>query len=182
MPVIITTSRSPSRRTRSLVKDLALVIPKSIKVNRGKTTLEDLRTLMLSYRVNGVIVVYERKGNPSALLYYVGRDNELKRRFLIKLRSVKLRREIAGSQKPINVSCLTIDQDTMLSELLEVFTEIFNIADYESGKLFNSLECIKAEFKPCLDGQYINLRFICLGSNRICGPLLTIEKVIRYEV
>ncbi len=182
MPVIITTSRDPSRRTRSLVKDLALVIPKSIKVNRGKATLEDLRALMLSYRLNGIIIVYERKGNPSALLYYVDKGNELKRRFLVKLRSLRLRREVTGSQRPINVSCLIIDCNTALTELLEAFTEMFDATCYGSSGLSNSLECIKVEVNPDVDGQCINVRFICLGSNRICGPQLTIEKVIKYEV
>ena len=42
MPVLITTSREPSKRTKSLAKDLEMSFPDSLYMARGKSSIEKI--------------------------------------------------------------------------------------------------------------------------------------------
>jgi len=68
--VIITTSRRPSPRTRSLVKDLVSVIPGGIRITRGHYTMEELGVLAKSRGADRLVVIGERRGNPSLMRIY----------------------------------------------------------------------------------------------------------------
>lgn len=181
MKVLITTSRKPSKRTRSFIKELNLVIPSSIRVARGKMTLHDLHGLTLSLKARGVIVIYERRGNPSAIMYYECTDAGLRKTLLVKLRSVKLRREISNAQKPLNVSQIVVEYVDHLKELINAFIKMFN-ARVCTEKCFeyNLIDSVMISFISDEEHQQVVVRFICVGSNRVCGPQLDVEKVVWY--
>jgi len=84
MGVIITTSRKPSRRTRSFVKDLARVLAGK-PLTRGKTPLKDIFN-----KHPKIIKIDEYKGNPGKLKLYDMNDKKLILFFI----SVKLQREV----------------------------------------------------------------------------------------
>ncbi|MCS7121883.1 MAG: rRNA maturation protein [Archaeoglobaceae archaeon] len=62
--MILTTSRKPSRKTRSFAKVLAR-FTNWLYVNRGKMSLEDIRRLSEDF-----VIVSEMRANPSALYFY----------------------------------------------------------------------------------------------------------------
>ncbi|RLG46629.1 MAG: hypothetical protein DRO06_04130 [Thermoproteota archaeon] len=93
--LVITTSRRPSRRTRSLVRDLSHVIPSALRVTRGKKSLEDLREIAVAHGFTRVLVVWDMKGNPGGLVFYrasLSHVDPLPR--WIALSGASLRREI----------------------------------------------------------------------------------------
>lgn len=180
LTILITTSRRPSRRTRSFLKELTSVLPASVRVSRGKMTLRDLQALMLSLKAMGAIIVYERRGNPSALAYYEDTGRGLRRVLLVKLGSVKLRRELNDTQKPMNVSHVLIRYDETLRDFINAFVRMLNAKVYTEGEVEESPVDAVEVLLTHGEGQRILVRFICTGSNRVCGPQLTIEEVIRY--
>lgn len=181
MRVLITTSRKPSRRTRSFIKELNLVIPGSIRVVRGKMTLHDLHGLTLSLKARGVMIVYERKGNPSAIVYYEGTNEGLRKALLVKLRSVKLRREIGNAQKPLNISQIVVEHVDYLEDLVNAFVRMFNArVCKEMCSEANLIDSVRVSFINDEEHQQVIVRFICVGSNRVCGPQLNVEKVVWY--
>lgn len=176
MKLILSTSREPSRRTRSFVKDLTLVIKDLIRVNRGKKTLKDLLNIMRSYGSRGVLLVLERRGNPSALSYYVERDGDLRRVLLIKLASVKLIREIRGAQKPFTPCRPIIDEGSVEGEVpADIVNAVKTVLNLSGDADDNLDEVVRLKFRRL--GDYITLTFECLGSGRVCGPELRISKV-----
>lgn len=95
---LVTTSHRPSQRLRSFTKDLALMLPGSLRVNRGKRRLVDLAYLALAYKKKYVIVVDRWRGNPSLIRIYTlntggGEDLNLVRYAEIALAGVRLSRE-----------------------------------------------------------------------------------------
>jgi len=86
MEVIITTSRKPSQRTRSFVKDLSRVLAGK-SLTRGKTPLREIFS-----RYPKIIVIEEYKGNPGKLKFYDVKEKKLILLFI----SVKLQREICN--------------------------------------------------------------------------------------
>ncbi|MCC6022808.1 MAG: hypothetical protein QXH99_05595 [Sulfolobales archaeon] len=186
MVLIITTSRNPSRRSRSFIKDLVAVVPTYVRVNRGKKTLDDLINIMYTYNSNGVVILYERKGNPSALVYYVNIGNKLQRRILIKLGSIKLCREIKGFQRPIKVRYLFVDSNEandFQHDVIDALTTILDIKVSSNTNLDGVSEvgnAVKVVLSKCDD--HVCVGFKCVGSGRPCGPEFKILKVINYGV
>ena len=108
--VIVTTSRAPSPRTRSFVKDLVSVTPGSVKVNRGHLTLEELAVLAMERGADRVVIVGERRGNPSIIRIYAprGRPPKLVNIVTFIVKGVSLSRE-AGRPQPSNPQNLYVD-------------------------------------------------------------------------
>ncbi len=100
--ILITTTRRPARRTRSFVRELYHVIPGAHRVNRGKSSIEDLNELALSKGLSRLLIVGTRAGNPSFLMFYS--TNPLRPLLLnqIILRGVTLRREFTKRRAPFS--------------------------------------------------------------------------------
>ncbi|WP_456373970.1 ribosomal biogenesis protein, partial [Methanocaldococcus sp.] len=86
--MIITTSRKPSQRTRSFVRDLerTLNLP---YVQRGKLSLKELFEID-----KHILLIGEFKANPGTLIVYDVENNRKLSSFI----SVKLQREICGEK------------------------------------------------------------------------------------
>ena len=65
--VLITTSRDPSRRLASFAKEIKLLLPTSIRLNRGNLVLPNLVQSAKSSGLTDVILLHERRGDPTAL-------------------------------------------------------------------------------------------------------------------
>ena len=66
--IVITTSRSPSSRLLQFSKELRLVFPNSIRLNRGNTVLKDLLQTCLAQNMTDLILIHETRGVPDALI------------------------------------------------------------------------------------------------------------------
>jgi U3 small nucleolar ribonucleoprotein protein IMP4 len=65
--VLVTTSRSPSSRLSTFAKEVRLLLPTAVRLNRGTTVLDNLITSAKSAGLTDAILVHERRGVPSAL-------------------------------------------------------------------------------------------------------------------
>ncbi len=177
MPLlIITTSHKPSPRTRSFVKDLANTLPYSIKLNRGKKTLFDLG--LEAYRNNAlyVLIVGERKGNPSLIrIYRLEKTSfypELKHVASIKIRGVKLTRENPESTRAYNPETIWIDYEQCISDDCYKLADIF-IMIYKD-KLIEE----KPDITLSLKEKDNTIFFIPLNRlGKVCGPIIKVSGV-----
>ncbi|MCS7100022.1 MAG: hypothetical protein RMH84_02420 [Sulfolobales archaeon] len=176
--LLITTSREPSRRTRSFAKDLNLAIPYSRRLNRGKATYGELASRASSLGAYGVLVVLEKRGNPSALLFTKPEGLELRKAFLLKLGGVTLLREIPGSQTPLGLSELALAVKTIPEGVPEL------LAPY-------LIECFRPSLVERAEGELVELKilggstgatvaFICATTDRECGPRFVVVNVFDY--
>lgn len=67
---VLTTSREPSPRTRSFVKDLCTLSAKVLRLTRGKATYKELVAFALGVGARTLAMVGEKRGNPSILRIY----------------------------------------------------------------------------------------------------------------
>jgi len=68
--ILITTSRRPSPRVRSLVKDLASILPGGVRFTRGHYSMEELAREASLLGADRIVVVGERRGNPGIIRVY----------------------------------------------------------------------------------------------------------------
>jgi len=138
--ILITTSRRPARRVRSFCKDLARVIPRAVKINRGKKSLYEVLTEAAQRNLPYVLIVETWKGNPGDMFFYradvAGAKEPLA---VLRVKSVKLQREINRETKIGEVKGIVI-QSQGQTELAKFLSKVFEGGDEEEKKLVLSIE------------------------------------------
>jgi len=181
MRLIVTTSREPSRRTRSFVKDLVATIPHAEKVNRGKATLMDLRNLIIRRGAYGLVMVLEKRANPSALVFYIPGESELKRVLMMRISGVKLGREMSDYQKPLGIKELVIKPSSipegLPSDVGNALIDMFKPRIYTSDMPPpRAIEVVVTG-----DDEVAEINFVCTSSSKYCGPTIKVFKVLRFK-
>ncbi|KAI9038783.1 snoRNA-binding rRNA-processing protein IMP4 [Aspergillus affinis] len=64
---IVTTSRSPSVRLGAFAKEIRLLLPTSIRLNRGNLVLPDLMSSANAAALTDMILLHEHRGTPTAM-------------------------------------------------------------------------------------------------------------------
>jgi U3 small nucleolar ribonucleoprotein protein IMP4 len=64
---VVTTSRDPSSRLSSFAKEIRLLLPTSIRLNRGNLVLPDLVKAAAANGRSDVVLLHEHRGTPTAL-------------------------------------------------------------------------------------------------------------------
>ena len=120
--ILITTSRKPSRRSRSLAREFSRLIPFSTYITRGKKPIEDLVELARSKGYNRICILKERHGNPFKFdfINIEGENwNYLKNSVIFNL--IKLQREII--KEKIRFDEIRFEGDQKIKDLFNIFEE-----------------------------------------------------------
>ncbi|OJJ49921.1 hypothetical protein ASPZODRAFT_22631 [Penicilliopsis zonata CBS 506.65] len=64
---LVTTSRSPSARLSAFAKEIRLLLPTSIRLNRGNLVLPDLVSSANAASLTDMILLHEHRGTPTAM-------------------------------------------------------------------------------------------------------------------
>lgn len=65
--IIITTSRDPSSRLMQFAKEIRLLLPNSIRLNRGNTVLPALCQSCHATSTSDLVIIHEHRGTPTSL-------------------------------------------------------------------------------------------------------------------
>ncbi|KAL5585010.1 hypothetical protein FOVSG1_014399 [Fusarium oxysporum f. sp. vasinfectum] len=65
--VLVTTSRDPSARLSAFAKEIRLLLPTAVRLNRGNLILPDLVRSAQSAGLSDVVLLHEHRGTPTAL-------------------------------------------------------------------------------------------------------------------
>ncbi|KYC52600.1 MAG: putative Brix domain-containing ribosomal biogenesis protein [Candidatus Methanofastidiosum methylothiophilum] len=131
--MLISTSRRPSNRTRSFVKELLGVIPLSFQVSRGKKSVEELKDIAILKGCRRLMIIESKDGNPSALSFMHVDKKDWKWIGVLDI-TVSLRREM-------NIEFIesSIEEDLPLfikgekDEGYHFIKEMFQASDYEEN-------------------------------------------------
>lgn len=67
--ILVTTSRSPSTRLTAFSKEIRLLIPTAIRLNRGNLVLDDCVRSANSAGLTDIVLLSEHRGTPTGLVY-----------------------------------------------------------------------------------------------------------------
>ena len=117
MALLVTTSRKPCARTRTLAKDLHHILLHSKYFNRGKSSLDHVAELARANGFDHALIISERNGNPSQLRFIeVFEDDWQWVGPSINIQSVKLCREFQG-YKRTKPQAITVDDTLGIASL-----------------------------------------------------------------
>lgn len=68
--ILITTSRNPAQTIRTFCNDLVHSIPNTLRINRGKSSLDTIAEKALEYEAEKVIICNRWKGGPGKIQLY----------------------------------------------------------------------------------------------------------------
>ncbi|MCD6381343.1 MAG: hypothetical protein J7L50_03350 [Candidatus Odinarchaeota archaeon] len=173
MGMLITTSRRPTRRVRTLARDLNRVVPNSIRINRGKMNLLQVLTYASRLGLDHVMVINTWKGNPGKITFFkiVGQDYEMIPP-LIYLKGVSLFREVAGKKLKKRATNIYLYLDSELDErYLSGLVDIFHSKVIETFDFSPPIDSILRIDK--YDGMY-EMKFLSNVRGKLCmiGPIL----------
>jgi U3 small nucleolar ribonucleoprotein protein IMP4 len=66
--ILLTTSRDPSQRLQQFLKEMRLVIPNAVRVNRGNYVIKELIETCKENEFSDLIILHENKGNPDGMI------------------------------------------------------------------------------------------------------------------
>ncbi|KAL2003142.1 hypothetical protein VTN02DRAFT_4924 [Thermoascus thermophilus] len=64
---LVTTSRNPSARLSTFAKEIRLLLPTSIRLNRGTLVLEDMVASANAAQLTDMVLLHEHRGTPTAI-------------------------------------------------------------------------------------------------------------------
>jgi len=109
--LVITTSRRPTQRIREFCKDLFEVIPSSIKLNRGKLSVEGMCAMASDLGATGVLVVEREKGGPGRIVLLKSDvDGTWLQASALKLSHIRTRREHGSKGRGPTVEAMVAAQ------------------------------------------------------------------------
>ena len=173
--VLVTTSRRPTPRIRSLVKDLAGVLPNAERFTRGHYSMEELAREARIRGFNRVVVVSGRKGNPGIMRMYEVGERCLVHIASLKVKGVALSRELRRPLPPFKPQGMIVEVDgSPLSDLVsDLLVKSFNARLYE--------EPSEREVTVRLEGaeDFVVLEFLVKG--RPVGPRLKVAPTRGFQ-
>ncbi|MCS3924062.1 hypothetical protein [Methanosalsum natronophilum] len=162
--MIITSSRKPSKRSRTLCKYLAYFFNTEY-INRGKAGIEDLIDVASD---NIVLSIGDRHGNPGSLVLYYKTDAS---RLSIYFKLLDLPRTKYSTSKMMDP---VIVGKTELAQKLSVFTALHKKEEADNNKnIIHSYKILKVTEKKLLffDNKSIIFNFEIISYRVMDGEL-----------
>ncbi len=169
--IVISTSRKPSQRTRSLCKELQIMLPNALYIQRGKSNFDELLKKSEQEKAPLLLLIGERDGNPGSLdLYSVEKAEDPVVSFEIE--GVRLAREygatVRSRTKTLDLSSDSNEEAIDLQKLLE---------KYFKGESRSQNDSLRAGART-LSISYmregrLRLTFKDSGARRELGPSMT---------
>jgi len=161
--VIITTSRRPTQTSRKFVKILSMIIPNSLKITRGKYTINSLLLQALDLNAEKIIIIRNKKGNPGYIDVY---SVDIANFILSKLCNIK----ICGYKLIEDYKHISTNNQIIL---LEDNLSRIDLDEY-------TLTCI---FK-CFNINIVSSKFLCKDRNILEAYIEKVDKNINniYEL
>lgn len=66
--ILLTTSRTPSQRLVQFQKEMRIIFPNSVRINRGNTVIKDLVKVCQENQFSDLIILHENRGVPDGMI------------------------------------------------------------------------------------------------------------------
>ena len=177
--ILLTTSRRPTGRIRTFCRDLANSIPDSVRVNRGKMSLDGVAEKAIEVEADKVVVVDRGQGGPGRInLYRLGSSGLDFVPPLMLIKEIRLRREFSNVKKRGQSSVITFAPENLsaLENIAGQFSQFFVLPVYS---LDDAVEKHIAAMHLSFDRSgCLQLTFKRLQRMVEIGPRITLSKLI----
>jgi rRNA maturation protein Rpf1 len=174
--ILITTSHRPTQKVRTLIRDLSRVIPNSIRINRGKLSMNGLAEEATQLNADKVIIVERYQGNPGGILFYKVVMDKLKQvPPQIYMNDIKTQDDI-GERKSIRrgLAITTIANPSMeVKQLASALSDFLGIPCLDKP-----MPNYQAAIHLAPDAKYkAKISLVVLPTFKEVGPVITVKHI-----
>lgn len=176
--ILLTTSRRPNDKIRTLSRDIGYSIPYVIRINRGKLSQNSLAEKAIALNADRVIIIDRSQSRLVTINFFSLSPTGLKIIYpKIVLSEIKLRREFNNVTKrkfstSITINSMNSDLEN-LSKSISTFLDLPITTSYKTTKK----EFISMHFS-LTSNKKLQITFLILNQMIEIGPRLTISKLI----
>jgi len=175
--ILLTTSRNPTPRIRTLCNDLTRVIPRIVRVNRGKMGMDQVAEKALEHGADRVIIVDRWQGGPGKIeFFHIGASGLVQVPPILYVAGIRLQREFAPTKlKPAHwlVIARSADNSTEITESLSQFFNVPVLPEKEA-----SPKHLVAMLISHNATRRIQITFMLLPQKLEIGPRITLRRVV----
>ena len=177
--ILLTTSRRPTRRTRTLCQDFARSIPNVVRINRGKLSLDGIAERALELNADRVIVVDRWKGGPGKIKLFLTEPTGLSPvPPLMHVAGIRLQREFEAETKPVRSLVVTTAQENS-PEAMKVAEHLSNFLNFPMSSINETASKYQASMHVSHNSSgRIQITFMLLPQMVEIGPRITISRVV----
>lgn len=177
--ILITTSRRPTNRVRTLCNELTRCLPQSVRVNRGKLSIEGVAEKAAEIGADKVLIIDRWKGGPGKMKFFKVDEKLIAFPPVMFIRGVKLQREFRKFKPKAFNSVALATSEEVDSEVKELVTALAHFFEFQIVSL---KDAASKHFNGCLlvsrdPAQRIRLTFLIVPSLSEVGPRLTLSKL-----
>ncbi|KPV64305.1 MAG: putative Brix domain-containing ribosomal biogenesis protein [Candidatus Bathyarchaeota archaeon BA2] len=177
--ILLTTSRRPTRRIRTLCHDLARSIPNVVRINRGKLNLDGIAERALELKADRVIVVDRWKGGPGKInLFRVEAAGLTSVHPLMYVAGIRLQREIEAEAKAVRSLVVTTAPKNS-PEVTKIAENLSNFLNFPLSSIDEAASKYQASMHVSHNASgRIQITFMLLPQMVETGPRIIISRVV----
>jgi len=180
--ILLTTSRRPAGRIRTLCHDFAHTIPNIIRINRGKLSVDGIAERAVELNADRIVVIDRWKAGPGKIkLFRVEPTGLIPVPPLMYVAGVKLQREFEAKTKHVRSLVVTTKPENLPETLriAECLSDFFNLPRLLMGEAgTKSQVSMHVSLNASLRNQ---ITFMLLPQMVEIGPRITLSKLV-WEV
>jgi len=164
---------------RTLCNDLARSIPKVVRINRGKLSLDGIAEKALEHNADRVIVVDRWKGGPGKIkLFRVEPAGLIPVPPLMYVAGIKLQREFEAKTKAVRSLALTTSPGNP-PEVTKIAGHLSNFLDFPLSSIDEAASKYQASMHVLHNALgRIQITFMLLPQMVETGPRITISRLV----
>jgi len=177
--ILLTTSREPTRKIRTLCQDFARSIPNIIRINRGKLNLDGIAEKALELDADRVVVIDRWKGGPGKInLFRIEPTGLTPVPPLMYVAGVRLQREFEAKTKSIRSLAVTTAPG-ISPEVMKIAGHLSNFLNFP----MLSINEVALKYQASMhisrnSSDQTQITFMLLPEMVEMGPRITISRAV----
>ena len=177
--ILLTTSRRPTRRIRTLCHDFTRSVPNIVRINRGKLNLDGIAERAVELDADRIVVIDRWKGGPGKIkLFRIEQTGLFSVPPLIYVAGIRLQREFEAKTKHVRSLVVTTDSEKPPEtiRIAERFSDFFNLPKLSIDEAATKYQ---ASMHVSLNASYhTQITFTLLPQMVEIGPRITLSKLV----
>lgn len=179
--ILITTSRNPTQSIRSFCNELARNITNSVRINRGKSSVDALAEKALEHEATKIIIANRWKGGLGKIQFFEIGDAGLVQYYpVIYVKDAKLRKDFGCKGSKIAKFApfpMAADVSFEVQKLTRALSNFLNISQLTSEEESPTVPQTRMHIS-LKTGRNIQITFFHMTSKIEVGPRITVSHLV----
>lgn len=174
--ILLTTSRNLTPRIRTFCNEITRVIPSTVRVNRGKMSMDEVAEKALEHNADRVLIINRWQGGPGKIeFFHVGTFGLVPVPPIIYIAGIKLQREFAPAKlKPTHSLAITQSVQNSM-EIVDSLSKFFNLPVLLEREALSHYQVAMHISHDAT--RRIQITFMLLPQKIEIGPRITMRRV-----